>query len=274
MADLLIAPDMNGEAVQDITPASAGWGYVGFATYDLAPSSRVDASIAAAGDANQDVEICLVLLSGSASIVAGGQDFGLLKGRKSVFDRVPPFAVYVPKNTDFTVTAETACEVAVCRAPGLDGTHPVRLITPDDMSLEVRGRGSNTRHICNILPETEPADSLLVVEVITESGNWSSYPPHKHDTDDLPHESYLEETYYHRVDPPQGYVTHRVYNDDRSLDESMAAGDRSVVLVPEGYHPVGVPHGYDSYYLNVMAGPKRVWKFRNDPDHDWIVNPK
>ena len=167
MADLLIAPDLHGEAVQDITPASAGWGHVGFATYDLAPGSMIDASIAAAGDANQDVEICLVLLSGSASISAGGQDFGLLKGRKSVFDRVPPFAVYVPKNTDFTVTAETACEVAVCRAPGLDGTHPVRLITPDDMTLEVRGSGSNTRHICNILPETEPADSLLVVEVIT-----------------------------------------------------------------------------------------------------------
>jgi len=274
MADLLIAPDPNGGAVQDITPASAGWGHVGFATYDLKPGSMIDPSIAAAGEANQDVEICLVLLSGSARMSAGDQDFGLLEGRKSVFDRVPPFAVYVPKNTDFKVTAESACEIAVCRAPGLDGEHPARLITPDDMSLEVRGSGSNTRHICNILPETEPADSLLVVEVITESGNWSSYPPHKHDTDDLPNESYLEETYYHRVDPPQGYVMHRVYNDDRSLDESMAAGDRSVVLVPEGYHPVGVPHGYDSYYLNVMAGPKRVWKFRNDPDHDWIVNPK
>lgn len=274
MADLLIAPDLNGGAVQDITPTSAGWGHVGFATYDLPPGSMIDPSIAAAGEANQDVEICLVLLSGSARISAGDQDFGLLEGRKSVFDRVPPFAVYVPKNTDFKVVAESACEIAVCRAPGLDGEHPARLITPDDMSLEVRGSGSNTRHICNILPETEPADSLLVVEVITESGNWSSYPPHKHDTDDLPNESYLEETYYHRVDPPQGYVMHRVYNDDRSLDESMAAGDRSVVLVPEGYHPVGVPHGYDSYYLNVMAGPKRVWKFRNDPDHDWIVNPK
>jgi len=274
MTDLLISPDLNGGAVHDITPASAGWGHVGFATYDLQPGSMINESIAAADDVNQDVEICIVLLSGTASISAGGQDFGQLKGRDSVFDRVPPFAVYVPMNTDFKVTAESACEIAVCRAPGLDGVHPARLITPDDMSLEVRGSGSNTRHVCNILPETEPADSLLVVEVITESGNWSSYPPHKHDTDDLPNESYLEETYYHRIDPPQGYVMHRVYNDDRSLDESMAAGDRSVVLVPKGYHPVGVPHGYDSYYLNVMAGPKRIWKFRNDPDHDWIVNPK
>ena len=113
--------------------------------------------------------------------------------------------------------------------------------------------------------------SLLVVEVITPSGNWSSYPPHKHDTDNLPFESKLEETYYHRINPEQGYVVQRVYNDNKTLDENISAKDRSVVLVPEGYHPVGVPHGYKSYYLNVMAGPKRIWKFHNDPDHEWIT---
>ena len=124
----------------------------------------------------------------------------------------------------------------------------------------------------SILPETEPADRLLVVEVITPAGNWSSYPPHKHDTDNLPEESYLEETYYHRVNPPQGYVLHRVYDDIRELDETMAAEDRTVVLVPRGYHPVGAPHGYESYYLNVMAGPKRIWKFKNDPAHEWMLS--
>ena len=114
-------------------------------------------------------------------------------------------------------------ELAVCRAPGTEGTLPPRLIGADSMPLETRGTGTNTRHVCNILPETEPADSLLVVEVITPAGNWSSYPPHKHDTDNLPRESYLEETYYHRVNPPQGYVLHRVYDDSRELDETMAA---------------------------------------------------
>ena len=112
---------------------------------------------------------------------------------------------------------------------------------------------------------------MLVVEVITPSGNWSSYPPHKHDRDNLPFESQLEETYYHRINPEQGYVVQRVYNDNKTLDENISAKDRSVVLVPEGYHPVGVPHGYKSYYLNVMAGPKRIWKFHNDPDHEWIT---
>ena len=86
------------------------------------------------------------------------------------------------------------------------------------------------------------------------------------------HESLLEETYYHRINPPQGYVLHRVYDDDHTLDEVMAVPDRCVVLVPKGYHPVGAPHGYESYYLNVMAGPKRVWKFHNDPDHEWIIS--
>ena len=202
---------------------------------------------------------------------ADGHNFGAVTGRQSVFDKTPPFALYIPFHTPWQIEAITDCEIAICQAPGIDGKHPARLITPQDMPLETRGAGTNTRHVCNILPETAPADSLLVVEVITPSGNWSSYPPHKHDQDNLPHESYLEETYYHKVNPPQGYVLHRVYNDDRSLDEVMAAEHNDVVLVPQGYHPVGVPHGYESYYLNVMAGPKRIWKFHNDPDHDWIM---
>jgi 5-deoxy-glucuronate isomerase len=107
------------------------------------------------------------------------------------------------------------------------------------------------------------AQSLLVCEVFTPGGNWSSYPPHKHDRDAAPAETRLEETYYHRINPPQGFAFQRVYTDDRSLDETMAVEDRNVVMVPEGYHPVGAPHGYDLYYLNVMAGPERTWIFHN-----------
>jgi 5-deoxy-glucuronate isomerase len=107
--------------------------------------------------------------------------------------------------------------------------------------------------------------------VITPSGCWSSYPPHKHDQDNLPAESLLEETYYHRLSPPQGFGFQRVYTDDRSLDETMAFSDGDVVLVPRGYHPVGAPYGYELYYLNVMAGPKRIWKFHNDPAHEWML---
>jgi 5-deoxy-glucuronate isomerase len=160
---------------------------------------------------------------------------------------------------------------AAISAAGVPTSLPARLIDPATMSQEVRGSGTNTRHVRNILPENEPAESLLVVEVITPGGNWSSYPPHKHDSDRLPEESNLEETYYHRLSSPGGFAFQRVYTDDRSIDETMAVGDRDVVLVPRGYHPVGAPHGYDLYYLNVMAGPRRIWKFFNDPAHAWML---
>ena len=145
------------------------------------------------------------------------------------------------------------------------------VIRPDQVGQETRGKGTNVRYVTNILPEETPADSLLVVEVITPGGHTSSYPPHKHDTDNLPNESSLEETYYHRVNPPQGFAFQRVYTDDRSIDEAIVVEDGSVVMVPRGYHPVAAVHGYDLYYLNVMAGPRRTWKFHNAPEHEWML---
>ncbi|MGC3124030.1 5-deoxy-glucuronate isomerase, partial [Enterococcus faecalis] len=125
----------------------------------------------------------------------------------------------------------------------------------------------------NILPDNvDTASSLLVVEVYTEGGNFSSYPPHKHDQENLPDESYLEETYYHELNPEQGFVFQRVYTEDGSIDETMTVEHQNVVEVPKGYHPVGVPDGYTSYYLNVMAGPERIWKFHNEKKHEWILN--
>ena len=105
----------------------------------------------------------------------------------------------------------------------------------------------------------------------TPAGHSSSYPPHKHDTDNPPHESSLEETYYHRLHPAQGFAFQRVYTDDRSLDETMTVEDHDVVMVPRGYHPVCAPYGYELYYLNVMAGPSREWVFKNDPQHEWML---
>jgi 5-deoxy-glucuronate isomerase len=165
----------------------------------------------------------------------------------------------------------TATELAVCAAPGEPLSHPTRLIEPADLHQETRGKGTNIRYVTNILPEWEPADSLLVVEVVTPGGSTSSYPPHKHDTDNLPNESALEEVYYHRVNPPQGFAFQRIYTDDRSLDETMTVEDGDVTLVPRGYHPCAAIHGYDLYYLNVMAGPKRAWRFHNEPAHEWLL---
>jgi len=143
-------------------------------------------------------------------------------------------------------------------------------IAPQDIDAEARGKGHNQRYVHNILPEDKPADSLLVVEVWTNEGCTSSYPSHKHDTDNPPRETYLEETYYHRLNPEQGFCMQRVYTDDRALDECMAVYNRDVVMVPKGYHPVATMAGYDSYYLNVMAGPVRKWMFTWEEDHAWI----
>ncbi len=248
---------------QKITPQSANWDFVGFEAHELKEDEELNWE-------DKSNECCLVVLSGIANISVEEIEFNNIGERMSVFDDINPHAVYVPNNKKIKVTALTQLELAIAIAPGFNN-FPARHIKPSEMSSEVRGEGSNQRFICNILPEQDEADSLLVVEVKTPSGNWSSYPPHKHDSDNIPVETYLEETYYHRIYPPQGFVFQRVYTDDLSIDETMAVEDKCVVLVPKGYHPVGAPHGYDSYYLNVMAGPKRQWIFNNHPDHEWML---
>ena len=256
------APDADG-TVLEVTPQSAGWTHVGFAVVKLAAGQRHESATAGR-------ETCLVVVAGTVDVVVGDARFDGVGGRASPFEDRAPGAVYIPTGAAWSATARDDAELAVCTAPA-SGVGEARLIDPARMSREVRGSGTNTRHVRNILPQDEPAESRLVVEVITPGGHWSSYPPHKHDTATAGEETSLEETYYHRLQPAQGFAIQRVYTDDRSLDETISVEDGDVVLVPRGYHPVGAPHGYDLYYLNVMAGPHRHWIFRNDPAHDWIV---
>ncbi|CAG9296322.1 5-deoxy-glucuronate isomerase [Celerinatantimonas diazotrophica] len=254
-------PDKTGR-IQNITPENANWDYVGFEVYQLTSGQTLSL-------ASQDKELCLVLISGLANIETQEQYFGTIGQRMSPFEKTPPYSVYLPQNDTATIVAQTELELAVCQAPGCNGGLQARLIAPTDVGIEHRGKGRNQRLVHNILPETEPADSLLVVEVYTKEGDTSSYPSHKHDTSSAT-ETYLEETYYHRLNPEQGFCMQRVYTDDRSLDEAMAVYNRDVVKVPRGYHPVAMLAGYDGYYLNVMAGPIRQWKFTWEADHQWI----
>jgi 5-deoxy-glucuronate isomerase len=258
-------PDEHG-CTQKITPESADWEYVGFEVYHLESQRELSGC-------EEGRETCLVLLSGLANVTTLGEEWLNIGERTSPFDDQAPYAVYIPPGQDYTVSAITPLELAICSAPAV-GKLPARLITPDQCVIEERGAGTNRRHIRNILFGNAEAERLLVVEVITPNGNWSSYPPHKHDTDAIPNETHLEETYYHRLNPPQGFAFQRVYTDDRSLDETMSVEDGDVVMVPRGYHPVGAPHGYDLYYLNVMAGPKREWIFHNDPAHEWMLTSR
>ena len=161
--------------------------------------------------------------------------------------------------------------IMVCSAPG-QGGHKARRIGPEGIALTERAKSINTRYINNIAMENEDyCDSLLVTEVFTPSGHWSSYPSHRHDEDDFPRITYLEETYYHRLNPASGFGIQRVYTDDGRLDETMALSDGDVVLVPRGHHPCGAPYGIEMYYLNVMAGPLRKWRFVPAPEVEWIM---
>ena len=259
MSRLHVRPRGERGKVLSVTPESAGWKHVGFEVQKLGKGESAAASTG-------EREVCLVLVSGKAKI----NGFGLLGERMTPFEG-KPHAVYVPAGSQWRVEAATDVTLGICSAPSKGGKHPARHIKPQDMSQETRGQGTNVRYVTNILPEDAPADALLVVEVITPGGHTSSYPPHKHDQDNLPSESALEETYYHRVNPPQGFAFQRVYTDDRSLDEAIVVEDGSVVMVPKGYHPVAAVHGYDLYYLNVMAGPRRTWKFHNAAEHEWLI---
>ncbi len=257
------APASDGGALR-VTPESAGWGYVGFELLQLATGLTAERDTA-------QREVCVVVIAGTVEVTSEYGDWRNLGRRARPFEG-RPHAAYLPPQSRFAVTAATDAEVGLCFAPAAHGT-PARVIPPDAINPETRGYGDMERVIHPILMADGAAESLLVTEVQTPAGHWSSYPPHRHDREALPEESYLEETYFHRVDPDTGFVVQRVYDDERSLDEAIAVRDREVVLVPRGYHPVGVPPGYRSYYLNVMAGPTRTWAFHNDPDHEWLMTP-
>jgi 5-deoxy-glucuronate isomerase len=259
---LLVKARREGSTLVDITPESAGWGHVGFRALRLAAGQKDVFNTAR-------TEVCLTVLTGRVNVQVAGELFASLGGRSSVFDDTAPHALYITAGQAVTVTALDDAEVACSSAPA-QGLYATRVIDPATMTRSVRGQGANTRYVCDILPESQPAEGLLVVEVVTPAGHSSSYPPHKHDTAGEG-ETVLEETYYHRLDPAQGFAFQRVYTDDRSLDESMAIEDHDTVMVPRGYHPCVAPFGYRLYYLNTMAGPQRKWSFKNDPAHEWML---
>ena len=255
----------EGREIVSVTPEQAGWKHVGFRALRLAAGESESLATGAR-------ELCVVVLSGTVDVDVQGAVHVGLGTRASVFDDAAPAAIYVPGDCRVTIAATVDAEVALCTAPHGSVQRAVKRLDPAAMRRSVRGQGSNQRFICDVLPHDDPtAAHLLVVEVRTPAGHSSSYPPHKHDTESPPDETQLEETYYHRLDPPQGFAFQRVYTDDRSLDEACAVEDNDLVMVPRGYHPVVVPHGYESYYLNVMAGPHRLWVFRNDPAHEWML---
>jgi 5-deoxy-glucuronate isomerase len=256
-------PDAGG-AIHRLTPASAGWTWTSFDVHRLPPGGTVRRP----GDGQ---EVLVLVLEGTARVRAGSLDAGPVGTRSSVFDEAPAGVVLVAPGDDVEAVASTEVLLAVAAAPGGD-IRRTAVIEPSSILVESRGHGPATRMIKNLLPPSAEAGRLIAVEAYTPGGNWSSYPPHKHDTKDPPHESQLEELYFYRFARPTGFAFQRVYTPDRSLDETLTARDLDLVLVPRGYHVVGAAAGYDCWYLNVMAGPERVWRFTVDPDHQWLMD--
>jgi 5-deoxy-glucuronate isomerase len=242
---------LKAGAWDQVTPESAGWQYLSFGV-------RSGAFAAATGE----VEIALVPLSGRCRVEAEGERWEL-GGRENVFAGMP-WALYLPRDTTYSVEAEG--DVAICGARCEQRLEPV-LVRPEDVEVEVRGAGNATRQINHILKPEFPAQRLLVVEVFTPSGNWSSYPPHKHDEDNPPGEVVLEETYYFRTD---SFAVQRLYSPRHGLDVTETVRDGDLMLVPYGYHTTAAAHGYDLYYLNALAGDRRSMASADDPDLHWI----
>lgn len=223
------------------------------------------------GDETADEEACLVLLGGRCTVSVGDEKWQSIGGRTSVFGG-KPHSVYIPREHPFQVEAVGDCNVAVCRAPAKTQKNP-KLITPEEVKCRTVGKWNWKRQVCDIMGnDSSIPETLIIGETYNPPGNWSSAPPHKHDVSDLPRESKLEEIYFYKFNPPQGFGLQRVYTKDGDFDEAYVVNDGDTVAIPKGYHPVVAAPGYSLYYLWILAGEKRVMKPNDDPAHAWLKN--
>ncbi len=275
-SNLIVHPGnaTDPDVIVAVTPEQADWDYISFQVRRLAAHQSWTFSTG-------EYEMVIVLLSGRLSVESNRGQWQPIGERKNVFSGLP-YALYLPRHTSLTVQADSASEFAVALAPTEQDNEP-HLVTPSDIEVEIRGGDNATRHINSIIPPGFPCQRLVVVEVYTPGGNWSSYPPHKHDIHKTqPNgnllEADLEEVYYYKLSSPEGYAFQRVYTAPESplqqagfpIDAVVMARDNDIVLIPEGYHPVTSAPGYTTYYLNVLAGSAQTLQATDDPDYAWV----
>jgi 5-deoxy-glucuronate isomerase len=244
--------------VLDITPESVGWRYITSSVVALEAGQRHD------GDTGPN-EVAIVPLAGTATFEFAGQTHTV--SRRDVFTDLPHVA-YLPPRTPYAISATDAFEFATGGVPA-EGLHPARLITPAELPTTVRGGANVSRGVTGTLDLSLPAERLLAFEIVTPSGNWSSFPPHRHDGTNG--SSYQEETYYFRHQPHDGFALMRIYSPESGLDVSYAARDGDLILVHEGYHTVASAPGTNAYYLNFMGGPVRAVTQYLDPAFSWVA---
>ena len=252
-----LAPGQSGELL-GFTRHKVGWEWMSFFVQRLVAGEKWTT-------AAKDEEVALVLLGGTCQADWGTGEVNIGE-RNNVFDGLP-YAIYLTKGDQLRIQAQTDCEFAICRVPASTRLES-RLIRPADVVSSFRGGGNASRQIVDIMPPSFPAEKIMVVEVYTPSGNWSSYPPHKHDVHAPPTEVDLDEIYYYRIDREGGYAHQRLYNQSRDLTLTVRDGD--AVLVRDGYHPVVAGHGYNVYYLNCLAGSAHALSNTEDPKHIWV----
>ncbi len=267
----VLAKSSDDEIYQSVTSAEAGWNYLNF------QARRLISGQIWSGDTG-DNEYLFVVMGGNMKALTSAGHWTTTNARQDVFSGLP-HALYLPPHTAFELmAAEETLDIAAgwCSC---DKIYPARLVSPsdvNDMGIELRGGDNASRQINSILPPGSPCRRLVCVEVYTPSGNWSSFPAHKHDSrktdpaDGSLIEADLEEIYFYKIDKPTGFAIQKVYNSDRTLDEIAEACNNDIVLVPEGYHPVVAGHGYNVYYLNFLAGSDQSLRSSDDPDHKWI----
>jgi 5-deoxy-glucuronate isomerase len=253
-------PPGQGGMLVDLPRQEANWDWMSLFVRRLLQGELYRAS-------TENEEAAFVLLGGSCTANWGHGEQSIGK-RMDVFDGFP-YALYLPAKHSAQFRAETACEIAECRVPSLAKLEP-RLIAPAEVASSLRGGGNSSRQIVDVMPPAFPADRLMVIEVYTPGGNWSSYPPHKHDVDNPPKEVDLDEIYYYRIRQPEGFAFQHLYSKDAAREQTLKTRDGDVVLVRSGYHPVVAGPGYDVYYLNFLAGSSRALAVTEDSDHVWI----
>ncbi len=254
-----VSGGQSGELIQ-FSRQAVQWDWMSFSVRRLAAAASWECYHA--GE-----ETACVLLSGTCAVEWNKQRKEIGK-RRTVFDGLP-YALYLAPGDRARFTAISTCEIAECYVPS-QSQLPSRLVTPADVSVSLRGGGNASRQIVDIMRPDFPADRLMAIEVYTPGGNWSSYPPHKHDVHNPPTEVDLDEIYYYRMNRPGAFAHQRLYRTDGSRDSVVTARDGDVVLVRDGYHPVVAGPGYDVYYLNFLAGSARALSVTEDPSHVWI----
>ena len=264
---LLVLPDFNRSEYIQVTPKSAGWDFLYFTARKMYQNEQWSFDTG-------ERELAMVVLGGVCEVNSDRGAWRDIGRRPNVFSGMP-YTLYLPRHTHFTVTASSDQVDIACGWCLAEEDHPPRLVTPADVQIEIRGGGNATRQINKMIPPGFDCSRIVVVEVFTPAGNWSSFPPHKHDQHILDGqgnllEADLEEIYFFKIARPEGFAYQRIYTPDRRLDELIMVRDNQMVLSPEGYHPVVAAHGYDCYYLNMLAGSAQSLAASDDPDYTWI----